>query len=75
MKKAGRYSAESMVVTPVKGRVTALESIPRPDPPDSFALTDEETHEWWSIVNNLPADWFRREMHGVLAQYCRHVVT
>jgi hypothetical protein len=23
----------------------------------------------------MPADWFQRETHGLLIQYCRHVVT
>ncbi|TIO90492.1 MAG: hypothetical protein E5X98_03605 [Mesorhizobium sp.] len=23
----------------------------------------------------MPADWFPRETHGMLAQYCRHVVS
>jgi hypothetical protein len=26
-------------------------------------------------VERLPADWFPRETHGLLAQYCRHVTT
>jgi hypothetical protein len=47
--------------------------VPRPDAP--YDLTDEQAEEWWAVVNRLPADWFPRETHGVLAQYCRHVVT
>ena len=44
----------------------------RPDPvPD---LTEEQAAEWRAIVNRMPADWFPRETHGMLAQYCRHVV-
>lgn len=30
--------------------------------------------EWWAVVNRMPADWFPRETHGLLTQYCRHVV-
>jgi chaperone required for assembly of F1-ATPase len=46
--------------------------VQRPDAP--YDLTDEQSEEWWAVVNRLPADWFPRETHGVLAQYCRHVV-
>lgn len=49
-----------------------LETIQRPDAP--YDLTDEESGEWWAVVNRMPADWFPRETHGLLAQYCRHVV-
>jgi hypothetical protein len=49
-----------------------LETIARPDAP--YDLTDEQSEEWWAVVNRLPADWFPRETHAVLAQYCRHVV-
>jgi hypothetical protein len=38
-------------------------------------LTDEQSEEWWAVVNRMPADWFPRETHGMLAQYCRHVVS
>ena len=46
--------------------------IQRPDAP--YDLTDAQSEEWWAIVNRLPADWFPRETHGLLADYCRHVV-
>lgn len=49
-----------------------VETIQRPDAP--YDLTDEQSEEWWAVVNRLPADWFPRETHGVLSQYCRHVV-
>lgn len=65
----GRESAASVEVASV-GKV---ETITRPDAP--YDLTDEQSEEWWAVVNRLPADWFPRETHGVLAQYCRHVVT
>lgn len=45
----------------------------RPDAP--YDLTDEQSEEWWAVVNRMPADWFPRETHALLAQYCRHVVT
>jgi hypothetical protein len=44
----------------------------RPDPPDE--LTREEAEEWRAVVDRLPADWFPRESHQLLVQYCRHVV-
>jgi hypothetical protein len=37
-------------------------------------LNDEQKQEWLAIVNRMPADWFPRESHACLAQYCRHVV-
>ncbi len=65
----GRVSAASMEV----GAVKSVEKVQRPDAP--YDLTDEQTEEWWAVVNRLPADWFPRETHGILSQYCRHVVT
>lgn len=49
-----------------------IEAVRRPDPPRE--LTDEMAHEWRTIVNRLPADWFPAETHGMLAQYCTHIV-
>jgi len=65
----GRKSADSLqVVTP--GNATSLA---RPQPPSD--LTAEQADEWWAVVERMPADWFPRETHGLLSQYCRHVVT
>ena len=64
----GRTSAASLEVA----TAAQVERIDRPDAP--YDLTDEQSEEWWAVVNRLPADWFPRETHGVLAQYCRHVV-
>lgn len=62
----GRKSgAELSVVSPI-------ETISRPDAP--YDLTDEQVDEWWAIVNRMPADWFPRETHPMLAQLCRHIV-
>lgn len=64
----GRVSAASLeVAAPV-----SVERVERPDAP--YDLTDEQAGEWWAIVNRLPADWFPRETHGLLSDYCRHVV-
>ena len=52
--------------------ISGVEAVQRPDAP--YDLTDEQTEEWWAVVNRMPADWFPRETHGLLAQYCRHVV-
>lgn len=65
----GRVSAASLEVSKAK----PVETIQRPDAP--YDLTDEQSEEWWAVVNRLPADWFPRETHGVLSQYCRHVIT
>jgi chaperone required for assembly of F1-ATPase len=67
--KRGRPSAASLEVA---NRPEQVETIQRPDAP--YDLTDEQTEEWWAVVNRMPADWFPRETHGVLAQYCRHVI-
>lgn len=68
MGQRGRRSAASLSVIPS----SVVEIVPRPEPPDE--LTDEQAGEWRAIVNRLAADWFPRETHSVLAQYCRHVV-
>src|SRR5688572_9599498 len=65
-KKRGRPSVGDLTVA------RQLESVARPDAP--YDLTDEESEEWWAVVNRLPADWFPRETHALLAAYCRHVV-
>ena len=66
MGSRGRKSAAELAV------VTATEAVQRPDAP--YDLTDEQTEEWWAIVNSLPADWFERGNHANLAQLCRHIV-
>lgn len=65
----GKQSAASMMAVP-SGDVVA---IPRPKPPGD--LTIDQAHEWLSVVNRMPADWFPRETHALLIQYCRHVVS
>ena len=49
-----------------------VQSLARPVAPDY--LSDEEAAEWLAVVNRLEADWFPRETHGLLADYCRHVI-
>lgn len=44
----------------------------RPEP--TADLTPEQRIVWITVVNSLPAEWFRDEAHGVLSQYCKHVV-
>ena len=55
------------VVAPV-----GVEEVRRPMPPAE--LGDEQKQEWLAVVNRVPAEWFPRETHPLLAQYCRHVV-
>lgn len=69
MGKRGRPSAASLELQQTTGPV---ETIQRPDAP--YDLTDEQADEWWAVVNSMPADWFTRETHALLADYCRHVV-
>lgn len=64
----GRRSTADLAVIGASG----IETVRRPEPPAD--LTDEQAAEWRAVVNRLPADWFPRETHGLLAQYCRHVV-
>jgi hypothetical protein len=63
----GRKSAASLTVA------APVQSLERPDAP--YDLTDEQSDEWWAVVNRMPADWFPRETHALLASYCRHVVS
>lgn len=67
-RKRGRPSGAELAV-----RRQVLEQLERPDAP--YDLTDEESEEWWAVVNRLPAEWFPRETHALLAAYCRHVVS
>lgn len=64
----GRTSSAALSVISPEGIVT----IRRPEPPRD--ISDEQADEWRAVVNRMPADWFPRETHAVLAQYCRHVV-
>ena len=68
MAKRGRASGAELTVP----KVDPVEVVQRPDAP--YDLTDEQSEEWWAVVNRLPANWFPRETHALLAQYCRHVV-
>jgi len=67
MGERGRKSREDLAVVP-----QVIEVIPRAKPPSD--LTDEQADEWNAVVARMPADWFGRETHGLLTQYCRHVV-
>lgn len=69
MKTRGKTSAAALEIA----TVAHVETIQRPDAP--YDLTDEQATEWWAVVNRMPADWFPRETHGMLSQYCRHVVS
>lgn len=69
MKQRGRDSAAAQEIA----AIAPVTSLQRPDAP--YDLTDEQSEEWWAVVNRMPADWFPRETHGMLAQYCRHVVS
>lgn len=66
-KKRGRPSSADLAI------VHPTEILQRPDAP--YDLGDEEAQEWWALVNRMPADWFPRETHGMLTNYCRHIVT
>lgn len=66
----GRVSSAELTVVDPSGTQITVEQ--RPDPPAE--LRPEEAMEWRAVVSSLPADWFRRETHAMLANYCRHAV-
>jgi hypothetical protein len=68
MAARGRKSASSLMVA----QAAPVHAIQRPDPPDE--LTEEQARVWYAVTESLPAEWFGRETHDILAQYCRHVV-
>jgi hypothetical protein len=65
MAQRGRKSAALLSIESVLGNE-------RPAPPDE--LTEEEAEEWRAIAGRMPHDWFTRENHPLLAEYCRHIV-
>jgi hypothetical protein len=65
MMQRGRKSASALSVVALPGQQ-------RPEPPDE--LTAAEAEEWRAVVGRLPPEWFTRETHGQLVNYCRHVV-
>ena len=65
MAQRGRKSAASL-------SVVSLIADARPAPPDELAV--EEAEEWRAIARRMPADWFARENHPLLSEYCRHIV-
>jgi hypothetical protein len=65
--RAGRRSAAELAVVQI-GTVCS-----RPEPPSE--LTEEQAQEWRAIVDRLLPDWFTRETHPLLVQYCRHTVS
>lgn len=54
-------------------RIGVISAITRPVPPKY--LTDEQADTWRVVVDRMPADWFPRETHAILAQYCRHAAS
>jgi hypothetical protein len=65
MASRGRKSAASLSV---------VATLPAGRPPPPKDLTDEQAEEWRAVVARMPAGWFTRETHPLLAQFCRHVV-
>lgn len=64
----GRVSTAALTVV----GASEIDAVERPQAPAE--LTPEQKAEWYAIVNRMPADWFPRETHSMLAQYCRHIV-
>ncbi len=67
MGRRGRKSAGALSVVPPADPL----DLGRPDPPDD--LTVEQATEWRAIVRRMAADWFPRETHPLLADFCRRV--
>src|SRR5688572_14695803 len=64
MRQRGRKSVGALAtVTPI-GEA-------RPSPPEG--LTSEQIETWCDTVLRLPSDWFPRETHALLAEYCKAV--
>jgi len=38
-------------------------------------MPSEQVKVWNDVVTRLPADWFPRETHALLTEYCRACVT
>jgi hypothetical protein len=70
MTQRGRKSSDALLMAETVAPAT--QPVERPDAP--YDLNDEQAEEWWAVVNRMPPNWFPRETHGMLAQYCRHVV-
>lgn len=68
MKTRGRDSAASQEIA----HLARVDITQRPDAP--YDLTDEQADEWRAVVSRMPADWFPRETHPLLTEYCRLVV-
>lgn len=66
MIQRGRKSAKALAIV----STFPAEAMKRPPAPSH--LTPEQADEWRAVVNSQPADWFPRDTHGMLAQYCRH---
>lgn len=69
MAKRGRESGADLAVPPSR----VLEKQTRPMP--LSGLTSEQGDLWIDIVSDLPATWFPKHTHEILAQYCRHCIT
>jgi hypothetical protein len=67
--KRGRTSTAAVLTAPTPSQVDRIE---RPVCPHD--LLDEEAEVWSSIVDSLPADWFKAENLPLLSQYSRHVI-
>ena len=68
MRNRGRPSAAALAIVP------PADLLDRGRPPAPRDLIAAQAAEWEAIVKRLPPDWFPRETHGLLADYCRHVV-
>tara|TARA_R110002096_G_scaffold436056_1_gene666537 strand:+ start:96595 stop:97017 length:423 start_codon:yes stop_codon:yes gene_type:complete len=65
--KRGKKSAAELNVVPIERAIK---------PPSAPAdLSNEMKAEWNAVVERMPPDWFTRETHGILTQYCRHVIS
>jgi hypothetical protein len=71
-KKVSEMRARGHVKTVADLVQAAAPTMRPPAPPPE--LTAEQGDEWRAVVAAMPADWFPRETHALLVQYCRHTV-
>lgn len=71
MKRPGRRSKADLTAANLV--VPIGERLRRPPPP--VDMPDDMADVWRDTVDSMPGDWFPRETHELLKQYCRHVVS
>jgi len=69
MGNRGKKSSDEIIAL----KLASISAVKRPESPAD--LTKAQADAWHNVVSAMPADWFPRETHALLEQYCRHVVS